>query len=130
MIVKKIAIDLGTCNCIVFVPRKGIVLQDPSVVAVSKPENKIFKIVETFIGVSQITSGDICFIGIPVTFCRIKIVFDEIKRKPCKYDDGSRYSYNCKPGSIFRADFWTPLIIFNKTVFSVDIAKDQNKDTI
>ena len=40
----KLAIDLGTCNCLVFVPKKGIVLNEPSVVAVSKPENKILAV--------------------------------------------------------------------------------------
>ncbi len=44
MFVSKIAIDLGTCNCLVFVPKKGIVLEDPSVVAVSMPENKILAV--------------------------------------------------------------------------------------
>jgi len=41
---KKIAIDLGTANCLVFVPKKGIVLNEPSVVAVSKQENKILAV--------------------------------------------------------------------------------------
>jgi len=44
MFVRKIAIDLGTCNCLVFVPKKGIVLQEPSVVAVSVSENKILAV--------------------------------------------------------------------------------------
>lgn len=44
MFVTKIAIDLGTCNCLVFVPKKGIVSEEPSVVAVSKPENKILAV--------------------------------------------------------------------------------------
>ena len=33
MFIKKIGIDLGTCNSLVFVPNKGIVLQEPSTVA-------------------------------------------------------------------------------------------------
>ena len=44
MFVHKIAIDLGTCNSLVFVPKKGIVLNEPSVVAVLKPENKILAV--------------------------------------------------------------------------------------
>lgn len=44
MFVKKIAIDLGTANCLVFVPKKGIILNEPSVVAVSKEENKILAV--------------------------------------------------------------------------------------
>jgi len=41
---KKIAIDLGTANCLVFVPKKGIVLNEPSVVAVSQPDNSILAV--------------------------------------------------------------------------------------
>lgn len=37
----KLGIDLGTANTLVFVPRKGIVLNEPSVVAVSLEENKV-----------------------------------------------------------------------------------------
>jgi len=43
---KKIGIDLGTCNSLVFVPGKGVVLQEPSVVAVSLDENKILAVGE------------------------------------------------------------------------------------
>ena len=42
--VSKIGIDLGTCNSLVFVPKKGIVLREPSVVAVSLEENKILAV--------------------------------------------------------------------------------------
>lgn len=44
--VTKIGIDLGTCNVVVFVPKKGIVLRDSSVVAVSVDENKILAVGE------------------------------------------------------------------------------------
>jgi rod shape-determining protein MreB len=44
MFVKKIGIDLGTCNSLVFVPQKGVVLNEPSVVAVSVDENKILAV--------------------------------------------------------------------------------------
>lgn len=37
----KLGIDLGTANTLVFVPKKGIVLNEPSVVAVSLAENKV-----------------------------------------------------------------------------------------
>ncbi|MDP1538869.1 MAG: rod shape-determining protein [bacterium] len=43
---KKIGIDLGTCNSLVFLPGKGVVLQEPSVVAVSLEENRILAIGE------------------------------------------------------------------------------------
>jgi rod shape-determining protein MreB len=44
MIVRKIGIDLGTCNTVVFVPKKGVIFKEPSVVAVSIPENKILAV--------------------------------------------------------------------------------------
>jgi len=40
----KIGIDLGTCNSLVFIPGKGVVLQEPSVVAVDILENKILAV--------------------------------------------------------------------------------------
>jgi rod shape-determining protein MreB len=40
----KIGIDLGTCNSVVFVPPKGVILQEPSVVAVSLAENRILAV--------------------------------------------------------------------------------------
>ncbi len=40
----KIGIDLGTTNILVFVPGRGIVLNEPSVVAVSENDNKILAI--------------------------------------------------------------------------------------
>lgn len=40
----KIGIDLGTCNSLVFIPSKGVVLDEPSVVAVTLSENKILAI--------------------------------------------------------------------------------------
>lgn len=41
---KKIGIDLGTANILVFVPGKGVILNEPSVVAVSEQDNKILAI--------------------------------------------------------------------------------------
>jgi rod shape-determining protein MreB len=41
---KKLGIDLGTANTLVYVPGKGIVLNEPSVVAVSEFDNKILAI--------------------------------------------------------------------------------------
>ncbi|MEK7061829.1 MAG: rod shape-determining protein [Patescibacteria group bacterium] len=43
----KIAIDLGTCNSLVYVQGKGIVLQEPSVVAVSLSDNRILAVGES-----------------------------------------------------------------------------------
>ncbi|MBI5786967.1 MAG: rod shape-determining protein, partial [Candidatus Niyogibacteria bacterium] len=42
--VKKLGIDLGTANTLVFVPGSGIVLNEPSVVAVSVPENRVLAV--------------------------------------------------------------------------------------
>ena len=41
---KKLGIDLGTANTLVYVPSKGIVLNEPSVVAVSEFDSKILAI--------------------------------------------------------------------------------------
>lgn len=41
---KKIGIDLGTANTLVYIPGRGIVLNEPSVVAVSEDENKILAV--------------------------------------------------------------------------------------
>ncbi len=41
---KKLGIDLGTANTLVFVPGKGVVLMEPSVVAVSEQDNKILAV--------------------------------------------------------------------------------------
>ena len=44
MFVRKIGIDLGTCNSLVFVPGKGVIAEEPSVVAVSMTENRILAV--------------------------------------------------------------------------------------
>ena len=44
MIFPKVGIDLGTCNSVVFLPKKGVVLREPSVVAVSIGENKVLAV--------------------------------------------------------------------------------------
>ena len=41
---RKIGIDLGTCNSLVFIPGKGVILNEPSVVAVSLYENRILAV--------------------------------------------------------------------------------------
>lgn len=47
MFVTKIGIDLGTCNSLVFVPGKGVVVREPSVVAVSLYNNTILAVGQT-----------------------------------------------------------------------------------
>jgi rod shape-determining protein MreB len=44
MFIRKIGIDLGTCNSLVYIPGKGVIINEPSVVAVSLPENKILAV--------------------------------------------------------------------------------------
>ncbi|MFW0871090.1 MAG: rod shape-determining protein [Patescibacteria group bacterium] len=41
---KRIGIDLGTANILVYVPRRGVVLNEPSVVAVSQTDKKILAV--------------------------------------------------------------------------------------
>lgn len=41
---KSLGIDLGTANILVYVPKKGVVLNEPSVVAISEADNKILAI--------------------------------------------------------------------------------------
>ena len=44
MFIRKIGIDLGTANTLVFIPGKGIVVNEPSVVAVSPIENIVLAV--------------------------------------------------------------------------------------
>lgn len=44
MWIKKVAIDLGTTNVLVHVPKRGIVINEPSVVAVSKEDGKVLAV--------------------------------------------------------------------------------------
>lgn len=44
MFTRKIGIDLGTTNSLVFVPKKGVVLNEPTVVAISTIDNKVLAV--------------------------------------------------------------------------------------
>ncbi|MDP3953977.1 MAG: rod shape-determining protein [bacterium] len=44
MFIKKIGIDLGTTNTLVFIPGKGLIINEPSVVAISILDNKIIAV--------------------------------------------------------------------------------------
>ncbi len=44
MFVKKIAIDLGTANSLVYISQKGIVLKEPTVVAVSTEDDRVMAV--------------------------------------------------------------------------------------
>jgi rod shape-determining protein MreB len=44
MFIKKVAIDLGTTNVLVYVPKRGIVINEPSVVAISREDKKVLAV--------------------------------------------------------------------------------------
>lgn len=44
MFVRQIGIDLGTTNTLVFLPEKGIVINEPTVVALQKPQNTVLAV--------------------------------------------------------------------------------------
>jgi rod shape-determining protein MreB len=44
MFVRKIGIDLGTANTLVYVPKKGVIVNEPSVVAVSIEDNRVLAV--------------------------------------------------------------------------------------
>jgi len=44
LFVKKIGIDLGTANTVVFVPGRGFIINEPTIVALAKPENKVLSV--------------------------------------------------------------------------------------
>jgi rod shape-determining protein MreB len=44
MFIRKIGIDLGTANTLVFIPGRGVVANEPSVVAISVYDNKVLAV--------------------------------------------------------------------------------------
>jgi len=44
MFIRKIGIDLGTANTLVYLPKKGVVVNEPTVVAVSLEDNRIMAV--------------------------------------------------------------------------------------
>ncbi|MFA6354525.1 MAG: rod shape-determining protein [Candidatus Paceibacterota bacterium] len=44
MLTRKIGIDLGTANTIVFVPGRGFIINEPTIVALTKPENQVLAV--------------------------------------------------------------------------------------
>ena len=45
MFIKRIGIDLGTTYTLVYLPKRGIVINEPSVVAISIDDNKFSQLV-------------------------------------------------------------------------------------
>jgi rod shape-determining protein MreB len=44
MLTRKVGIDLGTANTIVYVPGRGFIINEPTIVALSKPENVVLAV--------------------------------------------------------------------------------------
>ena len=44
MLTRKIGIDLGTANTVVFVPNRGFIINEPTIVALTKPENTVLAV--------------------------------------------------------------------------------------
>lgn len=44
MFIKQIGIDLGTANTLVYIPKKGVIINEPSVVAVSVDDNRVLAV--------------------------------------------------------------------------------------
>ncbi|MDP3741132.1 MAG: rod shape-determining protein, partial [bacterium] len=42
--IKTVGIDLGTANTLVFIPGKGIVINEPTVVAIGVDDNKVLAV--------------------------------------------------------------------------------------
>src|SRR3989338_10973491 len=41
---RKIGIDLGTANTVVYVPGRGFIINEPTIVSLSKPENQVLAV--------------------------------------------------------------------------------------
>ena len=59
MFIRKIGIDLGTANTIVFVPGKGFIINEPTIVALSLPDNGVIAVGKEAKEMVGRTPGDI-----------------------------------------------------------------------
>ncbi len=59
MFVKRIGIDLGTTNTVVYVPGKGFIINEPTIVALSVPENTVLAVGREAKDMIGRTPGDI-----------------------------------------------------------------------
>lgn len=59
MFVRQIGIDLGTTNTVVFVPGRGFIINEPTIVALSLPENKVLAVGKEAKEMIGRTPGDI-----------------------------------------------------------------------
>jgi len=60
MFTRQIGIDLGTTNTVVFTPGKGFVINEPTIVALSLPDNKVLSVGKDAKEMIGRTPGDIC----------------------------------------------------------------------
>jgi len=60
MLVRQIGIDLGTTNTVVYTPGKGFVINEPTIVALSLPENKVLAVGREAKDMIGRTPEDIC----------------------------------------------------------------------
>jgi len=44
MFIRKIGIDLGTTNTLVFIPKKGVIIFEPTIVAYDLNDNKVLAV--------------------------------------------------------------------------------------
>ncbi|MDD4931045.1 MAG: rod shape-determining protein [Candidatus Colwellbacteria bacterium] len=60
MFTRQIGIDLGTTNTVVFTPGKGFVINEPTIVALNLPDNKVLAVGKDAKEMIGRTPGDIC----------------------------------------------------------------------
>lgn len=60
MFTRQIGIDLGTTNTVVFTPGKGFVINEPTIVALNLPDNKVLAVGKDAKEMIGRTPGDVC----------------------------------------------------------------------
>src|SRR5690554_3517327 len=86
---KDLGIDLGTVNCLVYVRNKGIIIREPSVVAVKKNTNQVLSVGEEARRMIGRTPGDIVAIrpmreGVIANFELTKELIRYLIRRACR----------------------------------------------
>ena len=86
---KELGIDLGTANCLVYERNKGLIIQEPSVVAVKKNTNQVLAVGEEARRMIGRTPGDIVAIrplreGVIANFDLTKELLRCLIRRACR----------------------------------------------
>ena len=86
---KEFGIDLGTANCLVYERNKGLIIQEPSVVAVKKNTNQVLAVGEEARRMIGRTPGDIVAIrplreGVIANFDLTKELLRYLIRRACR----------------------------------------------